>query len=215
MKTRASIPPDYFERLYGRAADPWSFETSPYEKAKYEATLDAIGTRGGDLLEIGCSIGVLTHRLAARCRHILAVDVVESALAAARKRCWRETNVEFEKLALPRELPSGLFDTVLLSEVGYYWDLADLNRFAGWLLTSLTVRGRCVLVHWTGDTDYPLSGDEVHDHLRQQLAPALTVQRSLRRPEYRLDVLARQRSSRRQSKGPDPVARGAAVVRRD
>jgi len=190
MRKRASIPPDYFKRLYEESADPWSFETSAYEHAKYEATLDAVGSDGGDLLEVGCSIGVLTQRLAARCRHVLAVDVAERALAAAQRRCRQETNIDFKRLDLPRELPTALFDTVLLSEVGYYWDLADLDKFAAWLARSLTRRGRCILVHWTGDTDYPLTGDQVHDRLAEQLTPALTLERSLRRREYRLDVLA-------------------------
>src|ERR1700733_11902990 len=126
MRRTASIPPDYFKDLYEREADPWSFETSAYEQAKYETTLDAIGPDGGDLLEIGCSIGVLTQRLAARCRRLLAVDVADRALAAAQWRCRGEANIEFQRLDLPTQLPAALFDTVLLSEVGYYWDASDL-----------------------------------------------------------------------------------------
>jgi SAM-dependent methyltransferase len=206
MRRTESIPPDHFQNLYEREIDPWAFETSAYEKAKYEATLDAIGPDGGDLLEIGCSIGVLTQLLAARCRHVLAVDVADRALAAAQRRCRGESNIEFRRLNLPKELPPALFDTVLLSEVGYYWDLGDLDRFAAWLPSSLTPRGRCVLVHWTGETDYPLTGDEVHDRLLQQLAPALRPERSLRRPEYRLDVLARSLSPSPGSKSRDAVA---------
>lgn len=192
MRRRVTIPPDYFERVYEQAADPWSFETSPYERAKYAATLDAIGADGGDLLEIGCSIGVLTQQLAARCRQVLAIDVAERALAIARRRCREEPNVVFRRLDLPRELPAAYFDTVLLSEVGYYWDLTDLDRFAAWLPASLTPRGRCVLVHWTGDTDYPLTGDQVHNRLTQRLGPDFMVEASDRRPEYRLDVLSRR-----------------------
>ena len=54
-----SIEPAYFEALYRESADPWHFETSDYERAKYSATLDACGPwRRGRILEVGCSIGV-------------------------------------------------------------------------------------------------------------------------------------------------------------
>ena len=44
-----------------RDPDPWEFETSEYEAAKYDATIAALeGRRYATGLEIGCSIGVLT-----------------------------------------------------------------------------------------------------------------------------------------------------------
>lgn len=39
---RRSLPPSYFEDLYGARDDPWDFETSPYERDKYAATLGAL-----------------------------------------------------------------------------------------------------------------------------------------------------------------------------
>ncbi len=71
----ASLPANYFEALYARERDPWRFETSGYERAKYDATLNALPKtcyRSG--LEIGCSIGVLTERLAKRCERLIATD---------------------------------------------------------------------------------------------------------------------------------------------
>src|SRR6478609_8966907 len=62
-----SLPPDYFERVYREADDPWRFASSPYEAAKYAATLAAVPrARYRNAFEIGCSIGVLTERLAGR-----------------------------------------------------------------------------------------------------------------------------------------------------
>src|SRR4051812_50160637 len=72
-RRQSSIPARYFDELYAGERDPWEFETSAYEQAKYDATLAALPRplyRRG--LEIGCSIGVLTARLAGRCASLVA-----------------------------------------------------------------------------------------------------------------------------------------------
>jgi hypothetical protein len=73
-RRQSSIPARYFDDLYAGERDPWEFETSAYEQAKYDATLAALPRpryRRG--LEIGCSIGVLTARLAGRCGSLVAI----------------------------------------------------------------------------------------------------------------------------------------------
>jgi hypothetical protein len=63
---------DHFERLYRSNPDPWGFDTSPYEQAKYRQTLAAVGARRFTAgLEVGCSIGILTRMLAPRCESLL------------------------------------------------------------------------------------------------------------------------------------------------
>jgi ubiquinone/menaquinone biosynthesis C-methylase UbiE len=58
--------------------------------------------------------------LAQRCSRLLAADISEKALRQARERCANLHQIEFQQLALPRELPDGGFDLIVLSEVGYY-----------------------------------------------------------------------------------------------
>lgn len=54
-----------FDRPYAQAADPWGFDAGDYERRKRRATLDALADRRFAAgLEIGCSFGVLTERLA-------------------------------------------------------------------------------------------------------------------------------------------------------
>ena len=85
LSASGSLAPEYFERLYAQSADPWDFEASPYEAAKYAATLAALPRpRYANAFELGCSIGVLTRALAPRCERLLATDVSEAALAQAR-----------------------------------------------------------------------------------------------------------------------------------
>lgn len=187
-----SIAPEWFEELYRDRGDPWEFETSAYEQAKYDRTIDSLPRplypRG---LEIGCSNGVLTRRLAERCDALTAVDVSETALAQARARCADLRHVAFERRRLPAEWPDGSFDLVLLSEVAYYWDDTDLALAADRLREALASGGDLLLVHWLGPTDYPKSGDEAVEALRARLGDAVREIEAERRAEYRLDLWRR------------------------
>jgi SAM-dependent methyltransferase len=193
MRRERSIDAAWFEDLYAREGDPWRFETSPYERAKYDHTLEALpAARFASALEVGCANGVLTERLAPRCDRLLAVDVSETALAAAAARCGGLPQVVLERRRLPAEAPAGPFDLVLLSEVIYYWDSDDLRAAADWLRAAVPSGGHLLLVHWTGETDYPKSGDEAVGELFAMLGDAVEVARAERRDRYRLDLWRRR-----------------------
>lgn len=186
-----SIPARYFDDLYAGGRDPWEFETSAYEQAKYNATLAALpASRYRRGLEIGCSIGVLTARLGGRCACLVAVDVSEKALDAARMRCRTLPNVAFKNMSVPAEWPAGTFDLIVLSEVVYYFDAGDVSRLADRVRASLEPGGHVLLVHWIGTTDYPLSGDDAAEMLMRGLGRSARRIRQQRTHAYRLDVLA-------------------------
>ena len=185
-----SLDAAYFEAIYAADADPWRFASSDYERAKYTATLAALPRpHYARAFEIGCSIGVLTAQLAARCDALLAVDLAEAPLAAARARCAGLPGIAFRRMAVPAEWPDGAFDLILLSEVVYYLDAADLARLAGRVAAALVPGGEALLVHWTGETDYPLSGDAAAEGFIA--AAGLSVIRQQRAEAYRLDLLRR------------------------
>ena len=190
-----SLSPAYFDDVYAAHADPWGFATLPYEAAKYAATLDALPrARYRAALEIGCSIGVLTRLLAARCDHLVAVDVSEVALAQARVRLQDLPHVSVARLQLPDEDPGGAYDLVVLSEVGYYWSPRDLDRAAALIARRLLPDGHLVLVHWTPHVpDYPMTGDAVHERLLAR--PEFRHLGGVRAATYRLDVLERDADS--------------------
>jgi SAM-dependent methyltransferase len=185
-----SLTPDYFEQLYRNDPDPWRFATSDYERLKYAATLGALPAgRIEAAFEIGCSIGVLTQRLAARCDALLAVDVAEPALAQARARCAGLDQVRIARMRIPAEWPEGDFDVILFSEVLYYLSAADLAETAQRTQASLRVGGAVLLVHYTLPTNYPQSGDVATEQFIAATGFRPVMQR--REAAYRLDLLGR------------------------
>ena len=192
MRKKSSLDAAYFDRLYAESSDPWKFASSSYERGKYDETINAIGSeRVINALEVGCSIGVLTARLAQCCDRLLAVDVSASALDQARDRCRGLGNIEFCLVHLPNERLKQKFDLIILSEVVYYWDSDDLKNAAEMVRSTLLRNGRLLLVHWLGETDYPKSGDEAVIELYSYLSSSLNVEKSDRFSDYRLDLWRR------------------------
>lgn len=185
-----TVPPDYFTDLYASNPDPWGFATSPYEQEKYEATLASLPRETyAAALEIGCSIGVLTQRLAQRCTTLLALDVAPSALDTARARCADLSHVRFERAAIPAEWPAGRFDLIVLSEVLYFLSRDDIAASVALMRAALKPDGHLLLVHWLGETHYPVTGDEAADTVIALGDGWLDVVHQERAPLYRIDVL--------------------------
>jgi protein-L-isoaspartate O-methyltransferase len=154
----------YFVEMYRDEADPWGFSSREYERRKYALTIASLPRpRYGSAFEPGCSIGVLTELLAARCDDLLATDVVPGTVEQARKRLERFKNVTVELRAIPEDWPAVAFDLVILSEIAYYFDEADLSRILALVAQSTEEGAHLVAVHWRGVTDYPLPGDRVHE----------------------------------------------------
>lgn len=191
-----SLPRAYFEDVYRANDDPWHFETSAYEAGKYAATVAALPrVRYRSGYEVGCSLGVLTERLAERCDRLLAVDTVSSVLERAKARCRLWTHVRFEVTHLPAALPDDAFDLVVLSEVGYYFAADALASVAHDLVAAMAPGGHLILVHWTPFVpDYPLTGDQVHETFLALTGSGGPLDHLLGRREetYRLDLLERR-----------------------
>jgi 2-polyprenyl-3-methyl-5-hydroxy-6-metoxy-1,4-benzoquinol methylase len=148
-----------FDALYARDPDPWAFATSPYEHAKYTATVAALGGRRfARGLEVGCSIGVLTQRLAGQCAALLAVDVAALALSQAKSRCAALPQVRFQRMEVPEQWPQGRFDLIVLSEVLYFLDAARIARCAERAMVASLPGGVVLLVNWLGENAQPVDG---------------------------------------------------------
>jgi len=186
----ASLPREHFEARHQSAA-PWDEGLSAHARGKHELVLGALSqTRYQRALEIGCSIGELSRRLAARTDELLALDISERAVSAAALRCCHLENIEFRRQQIPTQWPEGSFDLVLLSEVGLYLSSADLETLRQQAIAALRPGGELLLVHWRPMmADLPQHADSVHDYIAA--APELSHCRGQRVAGHRLDLLRR------------------------
>jgi SAM-dependent methyltransferase len=176
-----------FERLYHESPDPWRYRTSDYERAKYAATLEALPKPSHGLcLEVGCSIGVFTRLLAARCQHVVAIDFSLGAITLARHNLAGVRNVDLLRASFPEEAPPGSWDLIVCSEILYYLQPRALAEAIAWIETQLGYGASMVAVSWRGlGRDEPFTGDEVHDRLARDLGAWHAL--DARTDEYRLD----------------------------
>ena len=76
----------FFDRLWTEG-DPWDLETSPLDQERYRRQLDLVGDRRyGRVLEVGCAAGAFTERLVTVADSVVALDIADAAVEAARAR---------------------------------------------------------------------------------------------------------------------------------
>ncbi len=180
-----------FDALYREKPDPWAFETSDYERQKYAATLAALPAgRFRHAIEVGCSIGVFTRALADRCERVTALDVSAVALASAQARC-AGLGVDFRQAEVPAQWPDGRFDLVVLSEVLYFLEPAEIEPLAQRIAEAAAPGAAVLLVNYLGPCDRPLDGAAAAQAFvaaARERGFAVRDQRT--EPGYRIDLLA-------------------------
>jgi SAM-dependent methyltransferase len=185
------LPAEYFDRLYAGRPDPWDFEGRWYERRKRDLTLASLPRqRYRRCFEPGCSVGLLTEALAARCATLLATDVTEPALAAARARLAGRPQAQVEQRRVPEEWPEGEFDLVVISEIAYYCDEPGASALGRAAARCLAPDGALVLCHWLHPVaDYPLSGRQAQRLVREASGLATAVRHE--EEDFLLEVLTR------------------------
>lgn len=168
MRSGSMRDPDYFDRFYADAEDPFGFDRNDYEQLKFSHLLQLCGEREfGRGLELGCALGSFTEVLAPRCRELVAVDFSAVAIKAAAERLSGFPGVRCEVRNIPSELPTGKFDLIVASDVLYYWTRADVRSAVRWFEESLNPGGVLVAAHYVPFLGALLVGDEVHDILKE------------------------------------------------
>ncbi len=104
--------------------------------------------------------------------------------------------MRFARAQVPGEWPEGTFDLMVLSEVVYFLDPVDVERLVERVKGSLRPGGTVVLVHWTGVTHYPLSGDDAAELFMATAQPFLRAIHHGATDAYRLDVLMNEPGDR-------------------
>src|ERR1700761_1548019 len=140
--------PAFFDAIYERNPDPWSFASSSYELGRYDCILRALPQRRYKrAFEPGCSIGVLTERLASICDEVEAMEISCIAVDRARQRCSTQTNVHVVCASMLDQMPLGEFDLVVFSEIGYYFVASQLASLIDDLITQISRGGTFLAAH--------------------------------------------------------------------
>ncbi|WP_283136539.1 class I SAM-dependent methyltransferase [Rhizohabitans arisaemae] len=146
----------YFEWFH-RNPDPWRYAVDPYEITKYEVTLKSVPERPYDrILDVGCSEGSFTHRVAGAYpeAEVLGVDVSAravrraSAVPCATAGDRRVGKARFAALDFLNQEPGGTFDLVVCAETLYYVGRgARLRAASGRLRSFMNPGASLILVH--------------------------------------------------------------------
>jgi 2-polyprenyl-3-methyl-5-hydroxy-6-metoxy-1,4-benzoquinol methylase len=145
-----------FERLYLENSDPWNYRSSPYERQKYERVLAcSLKWRSASetALDVGCSVGVFSHMLAAHFDKVTAIDVSKEALSAATRHNSGAKNLRFMHSDLQSLDTEGQYDVIVCAEVLYYITERDVEVVCRQLDRYLSARGIILLV--TGISSEP------------------------------------------------------------
>jgi trans-aconitate methyltransferase len=165
----------YFNAIY-QNEDPFAYRTRWYEARKRALTLASLPQEHYlRAWELGCSNGVLTAALAPRCARLLATDVSEEAVTAARRTLAGHPHVTVERAHHPQDWPDGRFDLIVVSELGYYLDPAQMQAMAARLVASLDPQGVLIACHWRAPFEQArCSTDFVHAQLDALLPRAFS-----------------------------------------
>ena len=122
------VPRRTAERMRGRDQKPALLLCGETESFRRLARSQLL--KSDSVLEIGCSYGLATASIAARSKHVIAVDVSAEALSrAATEACQRFENIQFVELDATRDLPR-LVDMARASGVSAVF--IDINGNRQW-----------------------------------------------------------------------------------
>lgn len=190
-----SVADSYFDELFQASDDPWAFKQRWYERRKRALTLAALPREHySAIFEPGCANGELSADLATRCDSLLACDTCVPAVELARQRLSSFDHARVIQARLPQQWPDERFDLIVLSELGYYLDEADLNQWIDRALASLTADGQLLACHWRPAIEgCPLDAERVHAILQDRLnMPRLFNHQE---PDFLLDIWCRDGAS--------------------
>jgi len=140
---------EHFDNLYLAKDDPWDLATKWHDQRKYAVTVASLPrSHYHRCYEPGCSIGLLTRMLAARCDEILAVDCVEAAVRRAGEAVRDLPHVQVRRANLPADLPDATYDLIVVGDLLYYLSATDLRVLLDGLVARLEPGGDIVAVHF-------------------------------------------------------------------
>ncbi|WP_130804012.1 SAM-dependent methyltransferase [Acinetobacter ihumii] len=186
---------EYFNQLYEKNDDPWSYVDRWYEYRKRAICLSLLlHDQYHKGLELGCANGVFSQQLAERCQHLVCVDANERAVYLAQQRLSTADHVKVLQKQLPDDFPEDAYDLIVISEIGYYLTQKELLQLIDLSTKNLTENGTVLLCHWRYPIDgFELNGENVHALFRQKMH--LSHYLSLSDRDFLIDIWTRQNKS--------------------
>lgn len=185
------LPDEYFEAMYATSTDPWQLGTRWYEQRKYAITVSVLPRqRYRHAFEPGCSVGTLTELLLERCGLVTSTDVSGAALQGADRRLraiGRRGRVNLQRHSIDQPWPTGDFDLIVFSEIGYYLQADTLRMVLDRECARIASAETVIAAHWRHRVDdYPLSGDQANEIIAA--TPSLHRIGRYRDPDVVIDV---------------------------
>ncbi len=112
-----------FDVLYRSTNDPYgsALPQFRYQRRKYHSLLSILPRRPyGDVLDIGCGLGVFSRILAPHAERVLGIDVSQHAVSQARSLSAGLDNLHFEQGDIQCFDSPRRFSLVVLADVIYY-----------------------------------------------------------------------------------------------
>ncbi len=184
--------PQFFDAMYLQNSDPWKFATDDYELQRYATLFHAVShQRYQNIFEPGCSIGMLTEKLATIAASVQAFDVSQQACLTAKEHCASLANVTINCASLENVVPAKDTNLIILSEIGYYFTEKALSDVIENLLTTCSLPLTFLASHWLGHSeDHILSGDRVQEIIASRAD--LKLEYHISNAGFRLDRWSRQ-----------------------
>lgn len=137
-----------FDALYRGQNEPWQYSRRGVELLRHQLIFEAVLQHHPiSMLEIGCSLGLLTTRLTDVVPGLVAIDLAESAIRGARKKA-DASYAAASVLALP--FAGGRFDFVLASDGPRSWFLNEAEKQQAYteIARVLNVNGRALITEY-------------------------------------------------------------------
>jgi SAM-dependent methyltransferase len=147
----------FFEELWQRG-DPWKFDTSEFERAKYESEIAALrGRHYPRVLEIGCGAGCFTRSLAHVADQIVALDISPAAIARARAIGLNSVDFRVANIMDYHPRAEGPWDLVVMNETIYYlgwlYSFFDVAWLAAELFAATRDSGQLLMANTCGGVE--------------------------------------------------------------
>jgi len=123
---RTKICEDHYEE----GAEPWNYSVRSMELLRHEWIAENLKKTGIQsdtrVLEMGCSLGLMTEKIAELGPKITAIDLSPKAIAQAKVRCRQFNNVEFQVADVCKlPFPDSSFDRVTVCDGLFSWYLSE------------------------------------------------------------------------------------------